>query len=143
MYQLNIKLISPCTEILTSNPHHSRNLVLHSAAVASFAAAQQTVAEGANFSNAPIVSQGQQISSNIPVVDPRSLPRVGSNVSVMQGWYYSLSSSIFKFSSSTEDGYEVNNHNNGERPQKLWYSQSFECSYTNTKTWTKMTPFCS
>ncbi|RHZ84941.1 hypothetical protein Glove_74g330 [Diversispora epigaea] len=44
----------------------------NAAVAASFAAAaQQTVAEGANFSNAPIVYQGQQISSNIPAVDPR------------------------------------------------------------------------
>ncbi|CAG8490483.1 7482_t:CDS:2 [Diversispora eburnea] len=77
-----------------SQPSSSNNFFQYSdvnaAAAASFAAAQQAaaqqaVAEGANFSNSSIVSQGQQqMSSNIPVVDPRSLPRIGSNVSEMQ-----------------------------------------------------------
>ncbi|RHZ84278.1 hypothetical protein Glove_84g163 [Diversispora epigaea] len=76
-----------------SQPPSSNNFFQYSdvnAAAASFAAAQQAaaqqaVAEGANFSNSPIVSQGQQqMSSNIPVVDPRSLPRINSNVSEMQ-----------------------------------------------------------
>lgn len=47
--------------------------------------AAQQVADGTNFPTS-IVSQGQQsqLASNIPVVDPRTLPRIGANASDMQ-----------------------------------------------------------
>ncbi|KAF0433676.1 C2H2-type zinc finger transcription factor [Gigaspora margarita] len=57
---------------------------VNAAAAASFAA--QQVTDTVTFSAAPLMSQSQQpqIASNIPVADPRTLPRIGANASEMQ-----------------------------------------------------------
>ncbi|CAG8485543.1 1855_t:CDS:2, partial [Acaulospora colombiana] len=76
----------------SAHPSYFYSDVNAAAAAATFAAAAhaqqvaaQQAAEGANFSTS-IVSQSQssQLASNIPVVDPRTLPRVSANASDMQ-----------------------------------------------------------